>query len=79
MIFFMLYALAAKIDIMAALKRAGYTSYVIQRDHIFGSSRVTRWRRGDPPSLVEIDRLCAMLHVQPGDLIEYIPDPPAAD
>ena len=64
----------AKLDIMDALKRAGFTSYVLQRDHIFGSSRMTRFRRGDPPSIGELDKLCNMLNCQPGDIIEYIDD-----
>ena len=64
----------AKLDIMDALKRAGFTSYVLQRDHIFGSSRMTRFRRGDPPSIGELDKLCNMLSCQPGDIIEYIDD-----
>lgn len=66
----------AKIDIMAALKRAGYSSYVIQRDKIFGASRTTRFRRGDPPSIGELDKLCKLLGCQPGDIIEYINDAP---
>ena len=64
----------AKIDIMDALKRAGFSSYVLQRGKMFGSSRMTRWRRGDPPSIGELDKLCDMLQCQPGDLIEYIKD-----
>lgn len=64
----------SKVDIMEALKRAGYTSYVLQRDKIFGSSRMTRFRRMEPPSIGELNKLCEMLHCQPGDIIEYIPD-----
>ena len=56
------------------LKDAGYSTYRIAREGIFGSATVQKFRRGGLPSWNELDKLCALLHVAPWDLIEYIPD-----
>jgi putative transcriptional regulator len=68
-----------KIDVLPALKAAGYSSYRLRHEHIFGEGTMSSFRRGNVADAPVIDRLCALLHCQPGDLLEYIPDeqPPA--
>ena len=62
------------INIMDMLKSAGYSSYRIAQDGIFGSATMTRFRQCGRPSIGELDKLCRLLCKQPGELIEYIDD-----
>lgn len=68
-----------KIPVLQALKEAGYTTYKIQKDHIIGSGAMQKIRTGGFPSRTELDRLCRMLNLQPGDILEYVPDDEASN
>ena len=61
-----------KIDIIAALKQAGYSSYRIRKEKIFGELTLQMFRRGEfVASANNLDTLCSLLHCQPGDLLKY--------
>ena len=62
-----------KVDIMDMLKAAGYTSYRIAKEGLFGSATVTKFRRHGLPSWNELDKICKLCNVWPWDVIEYIP------
>lgn len=64
-------AIFFKFDILAALKEAGYTTYRLRREKIFGESTIQRFRSGGTIDTVVIDKLCALLSCQPGDIIQY--------
>jgi DNA-binding Xre family transcriptional regulator len=40
------------------------------------SSAVAKFAKGEPVSLDIIERICKALDCQPGDIVEYVPDPP---
>ena len=63
-----------KTDVLAALKSRGYTSYRIRQDNLIGQSYLQQIREGELVSLACLDKLCALLDCQPGDLMEYVPD-----
>ena len=63
-----------RIDVLAALKEAGYTTYKMRQEKLLGESVLQQLRKGELVSWANISRLCAMLEIQPGDLLEYIPD-----
>lgn len=67
-------AIKYKIDILAAMKEHGYSSYKIRKEKIFGESVLQKMRNGAPLSWAELNTVCAILGCQPGDLIEYVPD-----
>ena len=67
-------AIQYKGDILAALKAAGFTTYKMRKDKLLGEGTIQSLRIGEPVSWANIDRLCAMLQCQPGDLLEYVPD-----
>ena len=58
------------------LQEQGYTSYRIKKENIIGQATLTKIKKGtgglDHRS---IDNLCRVLGCQPGDLMEYVPDP----
>ncbi len=63
-----------KIDILAALKEKGYSSYRMRKEKIFGERVVQQLRDKEPFSWEVLSRLCLLLDCQPGDLIESIQD-----
>lgn len=65
-----------KIDVLAALKEAGYSSTRIRNEKIMGQATLTQIRRGELVSWANISRICSLLGCQPGDLMEYVPDEP---
>ena len=67
-----------KLDITKALKSAGYTTYTLQKQGLLSSSTLQKLLKGGQLSWSNIETLCRLLQCQPGDLIEYVPDTPAA-
>ena len=63
-----------KLDITKALKSAGYTTYTLQKQGLLSSSTLQKLLKGEPLSWANLDKLCALLDCQPGDLLEYVPD-----
>lgn len=60
-----------KFDVLEALRAAGYTAYRIRQEKIFGESVLQKFRAGRLPSMNELDTLCTLLQLQPGDILEY--------
>lgn len=63
-----------KINILAALKETGYNTNRIRTEGLFSQSTLQKLREGKGLSWENIERLCALLECQPGDLIEYVPE-----
>ncbi|MDD6219570.1 MAG: helix-turn-helix transcriptional regulator [Clostridia bacterium] len=61
-----------KIDVLAALKDAGYSTYRIRKEKIFGEATVQKFRNAKLVSLENIATLCKLLNCQPGDIMEYV-------
>ena len=63
-----------KIDILGALKEKGYTTYKLRKDKLLAEGVIQSLRDNRAVSLDNIGRLCDLLHCQPGDILEYVPD-----
>ena len=64
-----------KFDILERLKAAGYTTYKIRKEKLFSESTLQKFRKGETTITGEnINSLCEALNIQPGDIIEYVPD-----
>ena len=64
-----------KIDIIEALKEKGYTTYRIRKEKIFGQKTLQDFRDGKPVlSSANLEKLCQILDLQIGDILEYIDD-----
>lgn len=68
-----------KIDVLAALKEKGYSTYKIRKDRVFAESTLQAFRSGVMVSYDTIGKLCEMLCCQVGDILEYIPDNTATE
>lgn len=67
-------AIRYRIDVIKALKDAGYSSYRIRQEKTFGQSILTAFRKGEAITWVTLDSLCKILQCQPGDILEYVED-----
>lgn len=64
-----------KINIVSALKDAGYNTNYIRNNKLFSESTMSKFRRNDSSiTLNNIDSLCKLLNCQPSDIIEYVPE-----
>ncbi len=68
-----------KIDVVAALRDAGYNSNRIRKDKIMGESYMQQLRRGQLVSWSALTMICKLLDCQPGDILEYVPDDQEAE
>ena len=60
-----------KIDILAALKLAGYSTYRLQKDNLLSQSTIQKLRDKEPISWANIEKISKLLNCQPGDILEY--------
>ena len=60
-----------KIDVLNALKNAGYTSYRLRKEKILGEATIQKIREGGLMSWETLSKVCEMLNCQPGDILEY--------
>ena len=65
-------AIRYKIDVLAELKKNGYSSTRIREEKLIGQSYLQQLRHGELVSWKAIDVICSLLDCQPGDLIEYV-------
>ena len=63
-----------KVDVLAALKEKGITTYQIRKEKLLSESTVQKLRAGIGVSWENLESLCRLLDCQPYDLIEYVKD-----
>ncbi len=62
-----------KVNILEALKKAGYSSYRMRQEKVLSESTLQRIREGSPTITLEsISVICDILRCQPGDLVEWV-------
>ena len=72
-------AIRYKVNVLEKLKAAGYSQTRIRNEKLLGMSVVSKIRAGGLPSWHELDVICRLLKIQPGDIIEYVEDQPDAE
>ncbi len=63
-------------DILAALKEAGYNTNRLRKEKLLAEGVIQSLREGKYLSLQNIDKICSLLDCQPADLLEYVKDTP---
>ena len=66
-----------KLDVLSALKEAGYTSTRIRNEKLMGQAVLQQLRHGELVSWKSIETICRLLNCQPGDIVEYTQDTPS--
>jgi len=61
-----------KIDILAALKEAGYNTNRLRKEKLLAEGSIQALREGRYIGLPSLDKICSLLDCQPADLIEYV-------
>ena len=62
-----------KINVLSELKKAGYTTYRLKKEKIFGQQTIQKMRTGQVVYGTTLEKLCELLNCQVGDILEYIP------
>ena len=60
-----------KIDVLAALKAAGYNTNRIRKEKTFNEGTLQNIREGKIVNGSNLSKLCELLQLQPGDILEY--------
>lgn len=63
-----------KIDVLNALKENGYNTTRILQENLVGQASMQQIRKGTVVGIKTLEKLCALLDMQPGDIIRYVPD-----
>ena len=63
-----------KINIITALKEAGYSTYKLRKEKLLGEATIQKFRNNELVSWDNIATVCQLLSCQPGDIMEYVPD-----
>ena len=66
--------LRLKIDVLPLLKEKGYSTYKLRKDRILSESTMQKLREHKIISYETLNWLCDVLALQPGDIIEYVPE-----
>ena len=65
-------AIRYKVDILAELKKKGYSSTTLRKEKLIGQSYLQQIRHRELVSWKTIDTICSLLDCQVGDLVEYV-------
>lgn len=63
-----------KINMLDALKKAGYSTYRIRKEKLLHEMSLQRLRSGEPVSWAVLDDVLKLLEMQPGDVLERVAD-----
>lgn len=58
-------------NLVTALKEAGYNSTLIRQEKIMGQRELQKLRHNELVSWATIETICKLLQCQPGDILEY--------
>ena len=61
-----------KIDVLEALKAAGFTTYKIRKTGLINQTALQRIREGKMISWEQLAVICSTLNLQPGDIVEFV-------
>lgn len=66
--------IAYKINVLQMLKEKGYNTNRLRKEKLLAEGVIQSLREGKAISFSNLEKLCELLDLQPGDIIEYIED-----
>ncbi len=67
-------ALTYKFNVLETLKKKGYNTNDLRKNKLLSEGTIQKLRHNEPISWKNINELCKLLEIQPGDLLEYYDD-----
>ena len=64
-----------KINVLQELKNRGFSTYILRKRGLFGQGDITKLNNGAVLGINGLNRLCELLKMQPGRILQWIPDP----
>ena len=64
--------LTYRIDVLEALKEAGYTTTRLRKEKLLNESAIQYLREGRPIGPVPLNQVCKLLDMQPGNILKYV-------
>lgn len=65
-------AIVYKIDVLKALKEAGYSTARLRKDKIMGEATIQKIRENQIASWATIDTICSLLNCDVGDVVGHV-------
>ena len=62
--------------LLKMLEEKGINSYTVRKENIIGQATYRKIKNGGDIDTRTINKLCAFLQCQVGDILEYVPDEP---
>ena len=66
--------LAYKIDVLKALKEAGYNTTRLRKEKLISESQIQSIRENSMIGIKTLDKICFLLDSQPGEIIKFVSD-----
>lgn len=63
-----------KIDVLEALKEAGYNTTRLRKEKLLGENAIQSLRKGEMIGIIALEKICKLLDMQPGNIIRYVED-----
>lgn len=60
-----------KIDVLQALKAAGYNTTRMRKEKLLGENAIQSLRKNEMVGMLALDKICSLLDMQPGDIIAF--------
>lgn len=61
-----------KFDVLETLKESGYNTTRLRKEKLLGENAIQSLRRGEMVGIIALDKICALLDMQPGNIIRYV-------
>lgn len=61
-----------KFDVLETLKESGYNTNRLRKEKLLGENAIQSLRRGEMVGIIALDKICALLDMQPGNIIKHV-------
>jgi len=61
-----------KLDVLENLKESGYNTGRLRKEKLLGENAIQSLRRGEMVGIIALEKICGLLGMQPGEVIEYV-------
>lgn len=65
-----------KFNILETLKKSGYNTTKLRKEKLLGENAIQSLRRNEMVGIIALDKICKLLDMQPGNIIEYVDNTP---